>query len=357
VIAAAPRYLAECYGGDIDALADVAGDFDAQSPEESTAWVWREWIAISATLGFAHELAEAAEALRGTRLGLVGIHDAALAVFDRWSRTSRRPLSARLSTATRSARAKVRHDVLLALGTTQRGKLWAIDERAHTLPAKACFDRGSDNAVSGRAFLGDAAENFFHGNRHGGLGQQPTSACGWSTPVILSLGTYPWVFGSKLHRTPPGLDWDAVPPWNPAATAMRLSTSLWQPLGNLEQDATQVVQRFRHYKRATDAALADIPVRSAASSAPVTRDGLLLHAAHGSLDIVGVNSALGYLSAAAHNFVIHRFAAFFAVRRAHARAASRLSVELRRAIARNPDPCLRHLADEPRARGFATAGV
>jgi hypothetical protein len=43
MIAAAPRYLAECYGGDIEALADVAGDFDAQSPEESTMFLLRQW--------------------------------------------------------------------------------------------------------------------------------------------------------------------------------------------------------------------------------------------------------------------------------------------------------------------------
>lgn len=353
---AAPHDLAECYGGDIEALADVAGDFDARSPEETGAWNLREWTAIAETVGFARQLADAAAAIRGTRLGLTGIHAAALAAFDRWSSTPRRPFSPAVPPATRSARARVRHEVLVALGSSRRGKLWAIDEPADRLPAKACFERGPALAVSGRAFLVDAAENFFHGNRLGGLGERPASACGWSTPVLLSLGTYPWVFGSKLHRTPPGLDWDAAPPWNPAAVAMRLSASLWQPLGNLQQDATQVVQCFRHYLRAVDPALAEVPT-SEGPPAVLTSRGLLLHAAHGSLDLVGVNSSLGYLSATAHNFIIRRFAAFFAVRRAYSRIAGQLSIDLRRTIAHSPDPCLSRLAADPLIGSVAARGA
>ena len=356
MIAARPRYLAECYGGDIEALADVAGDFDARSPEETSAWDLREWTGIAETVGFARELADAVAAIRGTRLGLAGVHAAALAAFDRWSSAPRRPFSPTLSAGTRSARAKVRHDVLVALATSHRGRLWAIDEPAERLPGKACFERGSA-VVSGRAFLVDAAENFFHGNRLGGLAERPNSACGWSTPVILSLGTYPWVFGSKLHRTPPGLDWDAAPPWNPAAAAMRLAASLWQPLGNLQQDATLVVQRFRHYIRAADLALADVPTWSEGQPAPLARKGLLLHADHGSLDLAGVNTPLGYLSAAAHNFIVRRFAAFFAVRRAYARIAGQLPIELRRTIALSRDPCLRRLTTDPLIGSVAARGA
>jgi hypothetical protein len=152
--------------------------------------------------------------------------------------------------------------------TSRRGKLWAIDEPAANLPARACFDRGPATTVSGRAFLVDAAENFFHGNRKGA---KAASTCGWETPVILSLGTFPWVFGSKLHRTAPGLDWDAAPPWNPAALAMRLATSLWQPLGNLQQDATQVVQSYpplHPRRRARPRAAPDLAQRSARRAGP-----------------------------------------------------------------------------------------
>ena len=357
MIAAAPRYLAECYGGDIEALADVAGDFDAQSPEESATFLLRQWTSIAETLGFARELADAAAAIRGTRLGLVGIHAAALGTFDRWSATPRQMLSPTLPAATRAARAKVRTDVLLALGELRRGKLWALDEPAASLPAKACFERGPATKLSGRAFLVDAAENFFHGNRHGGQGAQAPSTCGWETPVILSLGTFPWVFGSKLHRTPPGLDWDAAPPWNPAAVAMRLSANLWQPLGNLEQDATQVVQGFRHYTRAIDLALAQVPTWPQGQPGQLVRKGPLLHVDHGSLDLMGANSPLGYLSATAHNFIVRRVAAFFTVRRAYARIAEKLPIELRRSIARSADPCLRRLAGDPLARGLSATGA
>lgn len=355
MIAARPRYLAECYGGDIESLADVAGDFDARSPEETAAWNLREWAAIAETIGFARELADVVSAIRGTRLGLIGLHTAVLTAFDRWSSAARRPFSPALSAGTRSARAKARREVLVALGASHRGKLWAIDEPAERLPGKACFERDPASVVSGRAFLVDAGGNFFHGNRFGGAGAG--NACGWSTPVFLSLGTYPWVFGSKLHRTPPGLDWDAAPPWNPAAVAMRLSASLWQPLGNLQQDATQVVQRFRHYMRAADLALADVPAWSEGQVSPLTRKGLLLHAAHGSLDLHGANSPLGYLSATAHNFVVRRFAAFFAVRRAHARIAGQLPIELRRTIAHSSDPCLRSLTTDPVIGSVAARGA
>lgn len=349
-------HLAECYGGDIEALADLVGDFDARSPEESAAFILRTWTGIAGTVGFAQELADAMAALRGTRLAQVGLHAAALAAFERWSATPRRPLSPELPAVTRSARAKVRHEVLLALGEARRATLWAIDEPAARLPGRACFARGPATTVSGRAFLVDAAENFFHGNRKSNPVDSP-GTCQWETPVLLSLGTYPWVFGSKLHRTPPGLDWDAALPWNPAAVAMRLATSLWQPLGNLEQDARPVVEQYRHYIRATDLALAPIPTWPGGQPGQLVRKGLRLHIDHGSLDLAGVNAPLGYLSATAHNFILDRFATFFAVRRAHARVARRLPIELQRAIAQNPDPCLRRLSAAPIVRGLSATGA
>lgn len=336
--------LAECYGGDIAALADAVDDFDARSPEDTAKWNLREWTYIAQTLGFARELHDAVSAIRGTRLGLTGLHSTALAAFDRWSGTPRRPLSPALGPVIRIARAKVRHEVLLALPHLRPGKLWAIDEPAEKLPAAACFLHGRQGPVSGRAFLVDGTENFFHGNR---LQANTPSVCAWETPVLLSLGTFPWVYGSKLHRTPPGLDWDATTPWNPAAIAMRLSASLWQPLGNLQQDATQVVQRFRHYIKASDLALAYVPTWPKGQPVQLMRKGLLLHVQHGLLDVLGANSPLGYLSATAHNYIIRRFAAFFAVRRAHIRAARTLPIELRRAIAQNPDPCLRRVLRDP----------
>lgn len=343
-------HLAECYGGDIEALADVAGDFDAQSPGASAAFIVRTWTHIAATVGFPQALADAMAAIQGTRLAFVGIHAAALAAFERWSKTPRGPLSPQLPAGIRTARAKVRHEVLLALGELRPATLWAIDEPASRLPARASFERGPTTTVSGRAFLVDAAENFFHGARK----SSPADLSGpWETPVLLSLGTYPWVLGSKLHRTPPGLDWDASPPWNPAAVAMRLATSLWQPLGNLQQDATQVVQQYRHYARTVDWAMTTIPTWPKSQPGQLVRKNLLLDLDHGSLDLAGLHTPLGYLSATAHNFIIQRFAAFFAVRRAYARMAAQLPIELRRAIAHNPDPCLRRLSGDPVAGGLS----
>jgi hypothetical protein len=45
-----------CYGDDIEALADLAGDFDLRSPVDTRAGT-REWEAIAEPLGFAQQLA------------------------------------------------------------------------------------------------------------------------------------------------------------------------------------------------------------------------------------------------------------------------------------------------------------
>ena len=53
---------------------------------------------------------------------------------------------------------------------------------------------------------------------------------------------------------------------------------------------------------------------------------------------------LGPLAANAHNYVIRRYAAFFALRRSLLLNASRLTSDQTSAVAGNPDPCLRPYA-------------
>ena len=175
---------------------------------------------------------------------------------------------------------------------------------------------------------------------------KPGPACAWEAPTYLSLGTYPWVYGNRLTRTPPGLDWDRVGPLSPAASAMRLCASMWQPEDNLRQDARPVVFAYRYYRQATEPLLAKLPVHDVRTAVPgaLYRRGLLLHAEQSSLEIHTLMGTLGPLAANAHNYIIGRYAAFFALRRSLLAGIPRLTPEQQRAIASNPDPCLRPYA-------------
>ena len=291
--------LSVCYGPDIEALADLGG-FEALSTEALAAFTRRQWTDVADTLGFAAPLRKTVDALGGARSGDLSLHAAA------------HPES-----------------------------LWTLDAAAADLPSGACFD-ATGTGLSGRVFQDDAPAGFFHASRV----TQSSAACGWEGPVLLSLGTYPWVYGGRLFRTPPGLDWDSAGAFRPAITSMRLCASLWQPEGNLRQDARAVVFAYRYYRQATDDALRTLPTYDPRRAVPgeLSRRGLFLHAEQSSLELASVATARGPLVASAHNYIIRRFAAFFALRRSLLLAAHRLPPDQQAAIAKNPDPCLRPYA-------------
>lgn len=332
--------LSVCYGPDIEALAELGGGFEALSTEALAEFTRRQWTDVADTLGFAAPLRKTVDALRGARSGDLSLHAAALTAFETWHRNRPRKLSPKLSSAARLVRARVRQEALTAYAAAHPESLWTLDAAATDLPSSACFDAG-DAGLSGRVFQDDAPTNYFHASRV----SQPT-ACGWEGPVLLSLGTYPWVYGGALVRTPPGLDWDPVGSYDPATTAMRLCSSLWQPEGNLRQDARAVVFAYRYYRQATDEALRDLPTYDPRRAVPgeLSRRGLLLHAEQSSLELATVATARGPLVASAHNYIVRRFAAFFALRRSLLLAAHRLTPDQQAAIAKNPDPCLRPYA-------------
>ena len=333
--------LSVCYGPDIEALADTGGSFEALSTTGLAEFTQRQWIDIAGTLGFEVPLRRTIDALRGTRSGELSLHSAALAAFETWHRRRARDLSPRLSNAARLARARIRQEVLEHHATYSPESLWTLDAAATSLPSHACFDSGT-SGLSGRAFHDDSPANFFHQSRV----TKTAAACGWEGPVLLSLGTYPWIYGGRLFRTPPGLDWDPAGAFRPAITAMRLCASLWQPEGNLRQDARAVVFAYRYYRQATDDALRALPTYDARRSVPgeLSRRGLFLHTEQSSLELASVATARGPLVASAHNYIIRRFAAFFALRRSLLLAAHRLPPDQQAAITKNPDPCLRPYA-------------
>jgi hypothetical protein len=332
--------LTTCYGPDLDALADEDGGFEAVTTDNMLEFVLRQWKSVAATLGFHSALARSVAGIQHARGGLLGLHSTALAAFEAWHKQHKTP-SDKLPGPVRLARAKVRQAILMDHAQQRPDRVWTLDAPAAALPSGACFDRGQA-PLSGRAFADDGAAGYFHGARVG----KPGSACAWESPVYLSLGTFPWVYGNRLTRTPPGLDWDNVPPLVPAAIAMRLCAGMWQPEQNLRQDARPIVFAYRYYRHAIEPLLAAVPAYDARTAIPgqLYRRGLLLHAEQSSLETHTLAGPLGPLAANAHNYVIRRYAAFFALRRSLLAGVSRLTAEQQQAIAQNSDPCLRPYA-------------
>lgn len=332
--------LTTCYGPDIEALADVDGGIEAVTTEAILEFGLRQWKDVAATLGFVTPLAKVLGGIQHARGGLLGLHATALAAFEMWQKEQ--SVSPKIPPAVRAVRARARQEVLLGYAAQRPDRLWTLDEAAPLLPHGACFERGPATALSGRTFLDDSAANYFHAARTGNA----QSSCGWESSVFLSLGTYPWVYGGRLHQTPPGLDWDAASGYSPAGVAMRLCASLWQPEGNLRQDARPIVFAYRHYRLASDKALASVPAWTPQAAVPgeLYRQGLLLRAEQASLQTFTLTSPFGPLAASAHNYIVRRFAAFFALRRSLLLNAGRLVAEHKQVIGANPDPCLRPYA-------------
>jgi hypothetical protein len=332
--------LTTCYGPDIEALADEDGGIETVTTEGILEFGLRQWKDVAATLGFTTPLARVLSGIQHARGGLLGLHATALAAFEAWHKE--RPVSPKIPPAVRALRARARQDVLLGYAGQHPDRLWMIDEPAPLLQHGACFERGPATALSGRAFQDDSAATYFHPARTG----KPQPPCGWEGPVFLSLGTFPWVYGGRLYQTPPGLDWDAAGGYSPAGIAMRLCASLWQPEGNLRQDARAIVFAYRHYRQASEKALGDVPPWNPKTAVPgeLYRQGLTLRAEQASLQTFTRTSPFGPLAASAHNYIIRRFAAFFALRRSLLLNAQRLSAEQKQAIEANADPCLRSYA-------------
>lgn len=329
--------LTTCYGADIEAAADVDGGPRNVSSDGINEFVVRQWNDVARTLGFLHPFATVVRGLRNARGGLLGMHSTGLATFEQWQRARRRVLAAEIPDAIRASRARVRHELLLGYAATKPDLVWYLEEPANSFPGGGCFDRGA-TTLSGRAFADDNAPGYFHDNTP----KAPQGACGWTGPLVLSLGTFPWTYGSRLYRTPPGLDWDSSGPWTPAVVGMKLCANLWQPEGNLRQDARLVVMKYRHFRRNVDEALRGVRVYDARTAAPggLYRRGLLLHAEQGSLEIHTVRGSRGPLAANAYNYCMRRFAAFFALRRALL-SAQTLTPDQVSALATNSDPCVK----------------
>lgn len=336
-----------CYGDDIRALADSAETFDASSPADSRRWYRAQWARVSRALHWNRAL----PALEGD---IDAMETAALEAFGRWlrKRQGQEPVN--------EARAQVRSRVLSAIERAflKTNNTWRTDIPSGLLPDSACYgDRAapvsSDQAMMRafrgrplpggphRAFRADVAPSYF-GPRHA------TRPKGCEYPVVLSLGTYPYVYGGVLGLEPPGLRWSAGASWRPAGIAMLIASRFWRPEWNLAQDARIVVLQFRHFQRTTAPFVQAVPTTASSRSqvrARLFRDGGRLRST-GALALTRVRAPRGDLSASAYNFCLDAFAAFFSARRAYLRSLHALPSAAARALATNPDTCMRDTTSE-----------
>ena len=121
-----------------------------------------------------------------------------------------------------------------------------------------------------------------------------------------------------------------------------------EPATNLRQDARQVATIYRHFVTHTAALVAGVPPFEAGRAAPgrLYQRGRFLYAHQASMHIAALAGPRGRIPATAYNYILRRFACFFAVRRATLRALATLPAEVQRIAATSTDPCLRQQAAE-----------
>ena len=326
-----------CYGGELDSVAALVGDFDLRSPAETHAWLRIEWQAIADVIGFGQQLDAALASVRAVRDDGTMIHRAGAEAFARWL--------ARTPAAISEAQAQVQWSVLEEVAGSGRER-WHVTVDPTSLRSGACY-RDGDQML--RAFYPDTAGGYFG---DGWEGQRPKaeSACGWTTALSLHLGTFPYVYSTRMDGPGPGLRWVSagVPP---AVAGMRVMAAMMQPANNLRQDAAQVAAIFEHFRAHTARLVAMLPAFRPGQVRPGTlyRRGGFLHVHQGSLAAAGLQGPRGYISAPAYNYILRRFACFLAVRRAALRAVPYVPALMEAARA-SLDPCVRRQLGEEVAR-------
>ncbi len=324
-----------CYGPDIEALADLAGDFDLRSPVDTRTWYRQAWETLAEALGFPQQLAAELDRRRGAREWVTTTHEAGMAAFMMRMRQTR--------PAVTDPQASTQLTVIEQMTSVSRarGELWRVTVDPTTLESGACYEE-KDGGLS-RAFYPDTTPGYF-GEGWPGPPPRAESRCGWETPLVLHLGTFPWVYSSRLDAGGPGLRWIS-PSLAPALEGFHVVASLLQPEANLQQDARQVVGIYRHFAAQTAPLIARVPGPQGRTVGQLfQRDGLL-HVHQGSLHVAGLEGPRGYLPASAFNYIVQRFASFFAVRRATLRALA-WAPEMKRLVANTSDPCLRGQVEE-----------
>ena len=270
------------YGDNIKALADLAGDFDLRSSMDIMTWYRRQWLALADALGFAQQFAAMPTAIPTTDDRIAAMNAVGLAAFER-------SLHGRPAQSDEHARVQSAALRQLASAAKSTGELWRVTADPTTLPAGACYPEGGRSL---RAFYPDTAPGYF-GDGWPGPPPRAESACGWTTPVVLHLGTFPWVYSTRLESIGPGMRWPTASA-NPVLEALQITTSLLEPRTNLQQDARQVAAIFQHFITHTTPLLDRVPDPSGpADPGRLYRRGGLLHVHQGSLHIAGLDGVTG----------------------------------------------------------------
>jgi hypothetical protein len=126
-----------CYGPDIEALADLAGDFDLRSPVDTRTWYRQTWESLAETLGFAQQLAAELGRRRGAREWVTTTHEAGMAAF------MTRMRQTRPAATDRQASTQMTVIELMTAASRQRGELWRVTVDPTTLETGACYEDDS----------------------------------------------------------------------------------------------------------------------------------------------------------------------------------------------------------------------
>ena len=326
-----------CYGRDIEALADLAGDFDLRSPLDTRTWFRQAAEALAEPLGLAQQLTQELDRRRGARDWVSATSEATMAAFIARMRQTRPAVSDKQA----ATQAAVLEQLVTAGSRT--GELWRVTVDPTALDSGACY--ADARGGLSRAFYPDTTPGYF-GDGWPGPPPRAESRCGWDTPLVLHLGTFPWVYSSRFDATGPGLRWIS-PTGAPAVEAFRVVLSFLQPETNLRQDARQVVTIYRHFAAQTAPLIGRLPTyqQGRAAVGKLYQRAGLLYVHQGSLHVTGLDGPRGRLPALAYNYIVQRFASFFAMRRATLRALA-WAPEMRRVVASTSDPCLRAQVEE-----------
>lgn len=315
--------ILECYGDEIVMLADLAGRFDAADKDSTEGWWLDQWSRVARRLGWSQSLDAKVSLAKQTGGGFIGVRNAPLAAFREWHK-DRPPVMVGPWDSTTLSR--VRHECVQTIRNTPN--VWMAETPAYALPFRACANKQ-------RAFAATESPSYFRR----GEGVTPRGPdCEWEGAVRISFGTWPYVTG-RLGRVADGLTWLSSDEWTPAVLAMQTCSELWEPAGNANQDARLVVQHWAEFRSATAALIDAMPEEPRRAGDPY-RLGYRVAVHLGSEDATVLVGPRGPLSVGAYNYVVERFAAFFACRRSILESFTALPANVQQLLRSNPDPCL-----------------
>ena len=317
----------DCYGSHVGALAALGGTFNPTDWPSLSAWWLRQWSLMAERMGWGVEFARAVSTAGGDK-GALAV--APVAAFREWHKR-RAPQFAVAGSWDKNQLARVRYDVVQAL--RERAGTWVIDAPSYELPYNAC-------AGAVRVLLSSARPAYFDD----GL-DDPTPrghTCEWSGNVRIYFGTWPWCHG-RLDPFADGLAWTFSDTADAATLALRTAANCFEPQQNARIDARVVDEHWTRFRKRTDPAILTLPL-SPQGPGSIYRDGLLLRVHLGKPELTVLTGARGPIGVAAYNYVVERFAAFWACRRAVLARYHQLDDSIRLSLQKNTDPCVREVA-------------